>query len=175
MDGLGWLNTAPPADAVAAFFRCCGCAGWAGAMAAARPFPTEQALFAAAETEWSKASREDILEAISHHPRIGDRESLKTRFPETHAWASGEQSGAYEASGKVLEDLAEANREYESRFGHIFIVCATGKTASEMLSLLRARLANDPKAELAITAGEQAKITRLRLEKRLAEAGNSQA
>jgi len=169
MADLGWLNQASPSEAAKALFRCCGCAGWARAVAEARPFANEEALFEAAEREWSRASREDVLEAFSHHPRIGDREALKGRFPSTGAWAEGEQGAVAAADESVLDELAAANRDYEARFDHIFIVCASGKAAPEMLSLLRARLANDPAAELGIAAGEQMKITRLRLTKLLAE------
>ena len=169
MAGLDWLNAAPQAEAEAALFRCCGCAGWARAVALARPFTSLETLFETAEGEWAKASREDILEAFSHHPRIGDRESLRARFPATHGWSANEQSGAAAADEAVLGELEAGNAEYESRFGHIFIVCATGKTASEMLSLLRERLVNDPGDELRIAASEQMKITRLRLAKLLTE------
>ena len=169
MAGLDWLNAAAPTEAAVALFRCCGCAGWASAVAAARPFRSPEALRSTAEHEWSKASRADILEAFSHHPRIGDRESLRARFPATHAWSASEQSEAAAADDRTLEDLARANREYEERFGHIFIVCASGRTASEILSSLRARLGNDPAEELKIAAGEQMKITRLRLDKLLQE------
>ena len=169
MDGLDWLDAAPPEVLAPALLRCCGSARWARAMTAARPFRMPAALLARAEGEWSKASREEILEAFSHHPRIGDRESLWARFPATHAWSAAEQSGAAAADEKVLDDLAEGNRAYEARFGHLFIVCASGKTAVEMLALLQARLGNEPEAELKIAAGEQGKITRLRLEKLLQE------
>src|SRR6187551_3939261 len=131
MADLAWLNQAPPSEAASALFRCCGCAGWARAVAEARPFATADALLEAAEREWSRASDEDILEAFSHHPRIGDREALKERFPGTRAWAEGEQSAVAAADESVLDDLARANRDYEARFDHIFIVCASGKTASE--------------------------------------------
>ena len=94
-------------------------------------------------------SREaDWLEAFAAHPRIGDSDALRARFATTAAWASREQAGALGASEDVLEDLAMGNRQYEERFGFIFIVCATGKTAEEMLELLRQRLANDPEAEI---------------------------
>jgi 2-oxo-4-hydroxy-4-carboxy-5-ureidoimidazoline decarboxylase len=170
MADLAWLNQAPQAEAAAALFRCCGCAGWARAVSEARPFGSEAALLEAAEREWSRASREDVLEAFSHHPRIGDREALKARFPGTHAWSAGEQSAAAAtADESVIDDLAEANRAYERKFDHIFIVCATGKTASEILSLVRERLGNDPDTELSVAAGEQMKITKLRLGKLLAE------
>ena len=170
MADLAWLNQAPQAEAAAALFRCCGCAGWARAVAAARPFASDAALVEVAEREWARASREDVLEAFSHHPRIGDREALKARFPGTHAWSAGEQSAAAaSADESALDALAEANRAYEQKFHHIFIVCATGKAASEILSLVRERLSNDPDAELRIAAGEQMKITKLRLAKLLAE------
>src|SRR6188768_1724977 len=103
MADLAWLNQASPSEAASALFRCCGCAGWAIGMAAARPFASAQALFEAAEEKWSKASREDILEAFSHHPRIGDREALRARFPQTHDWSEGEQSAAATADESVLD------------------------------------------------------------------------
>ncbi len=167
MAGLESLNRASSADAAAAFFRCCGCAGWAAALASARPFVTKEALFEAAQREWAKASREDILEAFSHHPRIGDRESLRARFPGTADWSSAEQTGVADANEAVLDELTRGNSDYEARFGHIFIVCASGRSAAEMLALLRERLQNDPESELKVGAAEQMKITRLRLEKLL--------
>lgn len=170
MAGLDWINAASPAESEAALFRCCGCAGWAAALTAARPFASPDALFDAAAKAWAKASRADILEAFSHHPRIGDRESLRTRFPDTHAWSSAEQGAVAGAAESVLDELARANDEYEARFGYIFIVCASGLTAPEMLGLSRARLGNDPDTELKIAAAEQMKITRLRLEKLMQEA-----
>ena len=175
MDGLAWLDAASHADAIAALMRTCGSTAWAARMEAARPFGERSALMSAAEREWGRASREDILEAFSHHPRIGDRESLRARFPATHAWSGDEQKGASEASDAVLDALAQANRDYEAKFGHIFIVCATGKSAGEMLSLLRERMQNEADAEIRVAAFEQMKITRLRLDKLLAEAVESKS
>ncbi len=169
MAGLDWLNRAAFEDAAAALLRCCGCVRWARAVASARPFGSVEALHRSAEAEWERASREEVLEAFFHHPRIGDRASLRDRFPSTHAWSASEQAEAAVAEEKVLDDLAQGNRDYEARFGHIFIVCASGKTAAEMLALLRARVDNDPEIELKIAALEQMKITRLRLEKLLRE------
>ncbi len=169
MAGLDWLNRADFSDATAALLRCCGAARWATAMASRRPFDSAEALYRGAEQEWERASREEVLEAFSHHPRIGDRASLRDRFPSTHAWSASEQAEAAVAEEKVLDDLAQGNRDYEARFGHIFIVCASGRTAAEMLALLRARVDNDPEIELKIAALEQMKITRLRLEKLLRE------
>jgi 2-oxo-4-hydroxy-4-carboxy-5-ureidoimidazoline decarboxylase len=115
--------------------------------------------------------REDWLEAFAGHPRIGDLESLRSRFGSTAHLAAGEQAGARAASDKVLRALAQGNEEYESRFGHIFIVCATGKSADEMLAILQQRLGNAPAVELEIAAGEQRKITRLRLARMVADTG----
>ena len=137
-------------------------------MIAARPFGSRDRLFASAEAAWRDLASEDWREAFAAHPKIGDPASLRARFAETRQWAEGEQAGALEASEATLSALAQDNQAYEARFGHIFIVCATGKTAEEMLSLLRARLHNDPDTELRVAAGEQAKITRLRLLKLLA-------
>jgi 2-oxo-4-hydroxy-4-carboxy-5-ureidoimidazoline decarboxylase len=110
--------------------------------------------------------RADILEAFSHHPEIGgDLDALRARFPTTAAWSTSEQSAVTDADRETLEALRDGNAAYRERFGHLFIVCATGKSAQEMLALLRARLANDPEAELRVAAAEQARITRLRLEK----------
>jgi 2-oxo-4-hydroxy-4-carboxy-5-ureidoimidazoline decarboxylase len=170
MAGLDWINAASPAESEASLFRCCGCAGWAAALTAARPFASNEVLYEVAAKAWAKASRADILEAFSHHPRIGDRESLGTRFPGTDEWSSAEQGAVAGAAESVLDELARANDDYEARFGHIFIVCASGRTAPEMLGLLRARLGNDPETELNIAAAEQMKITRLRLEKLMLEA-----
>ncbi|HEY9786857.1 MAG TPA: 2-oxo-4-hydroxy-4-carboxy-5-ureidoimidazoline decarboxylase [Candidatus Obscuribacterales bacterium] len=145
--------------------RCCGSQRWVEQMTQKRPFASCEQIFTAAGDIWYKLSSEDWLEAFSHHPKIGDLDSLKAKFGNTRAWAAAEQKGVSGASEEVLEDLARANEEYESKFGYIFIVCATGKSAGEMLSILKSRLANDPATELAVAAQEQAKITKIRLEK----------
>jgi 2-oxo-4-hydroxy-4-carboxy-5-ureidoimidazoline decarboxylase len=168
MDAPLHLDALPPAEARAEFRRCCGSARWVERMIAARPFFDRQRLFATAEDTWNHLDPEDWREAFTHHPKIGDKEALRARFADTRQWALGEQAGAAQASEEVLDALARGNQAYEARFGHIFIVCATGKTAAEMLGLLHDRLGNDPDTELRIAAGEQAKITRLRLEKLLA-------
>jgi 2-oxo-4-hydroxy-4-carboxy-5-ureidoimidazoline decarboxylase len=168
MDALSRLDALPRAAACAAFQRCCGSARWAEAMADGRPYRDEAVLLAAAERAFGRLEREDWLEAFAHHPRIGER-ALAARFPATRAWSAGEQAGVDAAGEDVLGELAEANRAYENRYGYIFIVCATGRTAPEMLALLRARLGNDPKTELRIAAAEQSKITALRLRKLLEE------
>lgn len=164
---LAHLNAMNAEEAHAAFLRCCGVTRWADQMTRQRPFETADALMAAADVLWPELTRSEWLEAFAHHPKIGDVESLRAKFASTRAWATGEQAGVQEASEDVLQALAEGNRAYEEKFGYIFIVCATGKGAEEMLALLQARLPNDPEREFLIAAEEQKKITRLRLEKLL--------
>lgn len=166
---LDALNAASDADARAALARCCGAARWIDAMVRARPFADRTALLVAAERVADTLERADWLEAFAHHPRIGDRAALRARFATTAAWAADEQRGATAAEDDVLDALADGNRRYERRFGHIFIVCATGLNAADMLARLQARLGNDPARELQIAAGEQRAITRLRLFRLLEE------
>lgn len=168
MDALSRLDGLAPAEAKAALRRCCGSERWVERMMAARPFVDRERLLVAAEAAWNGLGPDDWREAFAHHPKIGDKAALRARFAETRQWAEGEQAGAIQASEETLEELARENRVYENRFGHIFIVCATGKSAPEMLEGLRERLRNDPDTELRIAAAEQAKITRLRLLKLLA-------
>ena len=147
--------------------KCCGSSAWVEQMALAFPVTDEKILFKKAEEVWSSLDERDWLEAFKHHPKIGDINSLKEKFAATANWASGEQSSVQQASQQIIEQLAEGNQQYEDKFGYIFIVCATGKSAGEMLSILQQRLPNDEKEEIKIAASEQAKITKLRLEKLL--------
>jgi OHCU decarboxylase len=151
------LNGLPDAEARAALTKCCASARWVAQMLAARPFGSDGALLASADRIWWALGREDWLEAFARHPRIGERAAEE--------WSRGEQAGVNGATAAIRAELAERNRAYEKRFGHVFLISATGKTAEAMLGELRRRLANDPATELRIAAGEQAKITRLRLEK----------
>jgi 2-oxo-4-hydroxy-4-carboxy-5-ureidoimidazoline decarboxylase len=144
---------------------CCGSTKWVEQMIKRRPFQSEDELLDTAEKIWFNLSKEDWLEAFSHHPKIGDINSLKEKFANTKQWAEGEQSGVKTASSDILIELAEGNKLYEEKFGYIFIVCATGKSASEMLSILKERLNNDPSTEIKISAEEQNKITKIRLQK----------
>ena len=132
-------------------------------MVARRPFGNQPALLAAARDEWLALPEPDWLEAFSHHPKIGDAVALRARFAATRDLSEKEQAGAAGASDEVLAALADGNRAYEARFGFIFIVCATGLTAEEMLTRLRSRMGNDPDVEIRIAAEEQAKITAIRL------------
>ena len=135
-------------------------------MAAARPFSDGSQLTNRGAELWWSLDREDWLEAFSHHPRIGeDPEALRVRYANTASWSSGEQSGMAAASDEILQALAAGNRAYGERFGYVFLVCASGKSAAEMLAILQSRIDNEPSAELRIAAGEQAKITVLRLAK----------
>ena len=157
------LDAATDADARALLTRACGASRWVDRMMARRPFGGDARLLRAARIEWFGLTEADWLEAFSHHPRIGDRSALEARFPQTHDLSAKEQSGIGIAGADTLTALAQANTDYFNRFGFIFIVCATGKTAAEMLALLLSRLQNDRATELRIAAEEQAKITALRL------------
>lgn len=175
MAGLMELNAMSLEEAQKQFLKCCGSANWALQMAESRPFRTTQQLFDTADRVWRELSESDWLEAFRGHPQIGEKVAESTA-PKPHSsghsaeaqrWAADEQSATGHADLQTMEDLSRANREYQMRFGYIFIVCATGKSAQQMLALMRQRLQNDPVAEIAVAAAEQALITRLRLEKLL--------
>lgn len=166
MSGLERLNALPAGDAEAELRACCGSTRWAREMAARRPFDSVDGLLGAADEVWWGLDAEDWHEAFRAHPRIGERKAEAVQTARAAAWSAQEQAGVSTEDG-VRAALAEGNREYERRFGHIYLVCATGKSAEEMLGILRARLSNDPDAELRVAAAEQAKITRLRLGKLL--------
>ncbi|MGQ0733584.1 MAG: 2-oxo-4-hydroxy-4-carboxy-5-ureidoimidazoline decarboxylase [Acidobacteriota bacterium] len=157
------LDEAGAGEARALLGRCCGSRRWVEHMLARRPFAGQTALVAAARDEWFALGPDDWREAFAHHPRIGDRHAAAERFAPTRDLSRGEQAGVGDASAAVLDALAEGNRAYEARFGYTFIVCATGKTAEDMLALLQSRLENDPVTELQIASTEQAKITAIRL------------
>lgn len=166
MSWLDSLNAADPARAEQMLRACCGASRWAAEVAAMRPFADAAALHAVAERCWSEATESDRLEAFAAHPKIGDVKVLKDKF---NRQAHAEQGQVAAASDAVIAALARRNREYEKKFGFIFIVCASGKSAEEMLALLEARIDNDRPEEIANASAEQAKITRLRLDAALAE------
>jgi 2-oxo-4-hydroxy-4-carboxy-5-ureidoimidazoline decarboxylase len=163
MDAWQRLDAASQTDARELLTACCGSARWVERMLSHRPFGSDEQLQATARQEWFALGPDDWREAFSHHPKIGDRESLLVRFPKTADLSADEQRGAGVASEPTLGALAEGNGAYQERFGYIFIVCATGRSAEEMLAVLCERLNNDPQEELLIAAGEHAKITELRL------------
>ena len=152
------LNKMSAADAADALKTCCGSSRWVDAMLTHRPFASSDDAIQAADDEWRQCELEDWYEAFSHHPRIGAQVSGKE---------AQEQAGAQSASLPVRRQLEDVNRRYEEKFGHIYIVCATGRTAEEMLAIAEARLGNDPKTELRNAAEEQRKIMQIRLRKLL--------
>ena len=165
---LDALNRLSEADAAAAFTQCCTSSRWVERMVIDRPFESLPEMMEISDRIWEECDVDDYLEAFEGHPRIGDVESLAKKYANTKGWAGGEQKGLESADREVLQRLAKGNADYEAKFGHIFIVCATGKSAAEMLALLEARMPNDPKTEVMVAAEEQNKITRLRLKKLLA-------
>jgi len=162
------LNNLTIKEAKEALSKCCGSSTWVEKMLQRRPFKDAVSLFSLSEKIWfEQCNREDWLEAFSKHPKIGDLKSLEKKFAATKNWAGSEQAGVNAASKKVLKELAAGNEAYFQKFGYIFIVCATGKGAEEMLELLTQRLKNDADEELKIAMAEQNKITKIRLQKLL--------
>jgi 2-oxo-4-hydroxy-4-carboxy-5-ureidoimidazoline decarboxylase len=157
------IDAAPVAQAQAMLRVCCGSPRWIGRMLAGRPFGSRERALRLARDEWFALEPADWQEAFAHHPRIGDVEALRERFPASGSISEKEQAGVAAAAAGTLDALLEGNRAYEARFGYIFIVCASGRTAAEMLDILRARLANDPADEIRIAAEEQARICERRL------------
>jgi 2-oxo-4-hydroxy-4-carboxy-5-ureidoimidazoline decarboxylase len=159
------LDRASPQEGRRLLTTCCGSSAWVERMLRRRPFGDQTRLEAAAREAWVDLTQTDWLEAFSHHPKIGDRGSLAKRFAATAHLSAQEQSGVDDATAQVLDELAAGNRAYEEKFGYLFIVCATGKSAEEMLAHLRGRLLNGAETEICVAAGEQAKITQLRLQR----------
>ncbi len=145
--------------------KCCGSSTWVNNMYRQRPFNSLEDLIQKADLVWGQTNETDWLEAFNHHPKIGDLKSLEKKFASTKTLAGAEQASVEKASQQTLHDLAAGNEAYENKFGFIFIVCATGKSAEEMLQLLTSRMGNDKETELRTAAGEQQKITNLRLKK----------
>ena len=155
LEDLNWLDEAALSQAL---LGTCGSSAWVAGMMELFPVGSATGLYAAASLVWRECTEEDWLEAFRAHPKIGERVT---------GVAAAEQAGTSRAGAEILEELAEGNKQYFEKFGYIFIVCATGKSAEEMLGLLRARLGNAPEEEILVAVGEQEKITRIRLEKLL--------
>ena len=166
-ESLERLNALPEREAEAELLKCCGSALWARRMAGERPFHDLQSLLAKADAVWWALDAEDWLEAFSRHPKIGEKEAARTQAEAAREWSQQEQAGTNEADEETKLALAAANREYERKFGYIYIICATGKTANQMLSILKERLQNEADKELRVAAEEQRRITHLRLQKLL--------
>ncbi len=168
MSALGRINGLPAGEAERELLTCCGSREWARRMAAGRPYADERSLLEHAATVWWGLNEAEWREAFRSHPRIGERKAEAGQTAREQAWSAGEQAGMESAAEATQRALAEGNRAYDERFGYIYIVCASGKTADEMLAILTRRLANDPATELRAAAEEQRKITCIRLEKLLA-------
>jgi 2-oxo-4-hydroxy-4-carboxy-5-ureidoimidazoline decarboxylase len=164
---LDEFNRLTDAAAREALSRCCGARRWIDQVAGRRPFASLDDVLNAADEAFSELEPGDWLEAFSHHPKIGDMDALRRKFAATADWAAGEQAGVAMARETTLAALAEGNRAYEEKFGYIFIICATGRSADEMLGAMEERLPNEPEEELGHAGAEQMKITHLRLHKLL--------
>jgi len=160
-EALHRWNSLSEEEAISEMLEQCGSRAWATAMARARPISDSRLFLETSHAAWTGLAEEDRREALAAHPRIGDRSAVGE--------PAREQASVARASKETREALARANREYEKRFGGVFLVCATGKTAEEILALCRQRLHNDPETERRVAADEQRKIMRLRLERWLGE------
>ena len=165
LTGVERLNQVPNAEAHQALLDCCGAREWVARMLAHRPFLSIDHILKTADQIWSELGSDAWLEAFRHHPPIGGKKARAKQSTKARRWSEGEQSLVQRASTEALSALAEANREYQAKFDHIFLICASGKPSEEILENLRHRLGNDPEAELRVTAEEQRKITLLRLQK----------
>ncbi|MEH6611136.1 MAG: 2-oxo-4-hydroxy-4-carboxy-5-ureidoimidazoline decarboxylase [Halioglobus sp.] len=164
---LASLNDADTTEASQLLRQCCTSETWIKRLAQGRPFASSEVLHIAADIAWQGLVEKDYLQSFDGHPKIGDVGSLKAKYANTKALAAGEQASVDSASDQIINALAEGNTAYEEKFGFIFIVCASGKSAAEMLALLQARLPNSREQELLNAAEEQRKIFHLRLEKLL--------
>jgi 2-oxo-4-hydroxy-4-carboxy-5-ureidoimidazoline decarboxylase len=164
VEGLNALS----ADRASELFRaCCGASRWVAAMVNRRPFFSRHAVLQAADDEWHAMTEADWLEAFSHHPRIGESVAVAGGSATARSWSASEQSAVTSGTEETRIGLARLNHDYETRFGFIYIVCATGRSAGDLLALAKRRMQNDRDSELRVAAEEQRMITRLRLEKLL--------
>lgn len=162
---LQWFNGLPPDEASKELLKCCGSTRWAETMVQNRPYENFDELICTANEVWWSLDQSDWLEAFRSHPKIGEKKAAESLSKQSQQWSGQEQAGVSDANQETIDSLARLNHEYEAKFGFIFIVCATGKSAAEMLAVLRDRMPNEIDAELLIAADEQAKITELRLKK----------
>lgn len=164
-----WLNAVSEVEATQALFTCCAAERWVSSMLVLRPFASSDQVLEHAREVWRSLGEEDVLEAFKGHPQIGgDLDALKNEYGTSSAarrWSAQEQTEVNSADNAVLVRLRDANAAYLERFGYIFIVCASGKTALQMLQLMETRLHNPPELELTVAAREQEQILLLRLQK----------
>ncbi len=161
------LNALSSEEQQEQFLKCCGSTNWARRMTEHRPFASLEDLLTSADRIWWSLTADDWLEAFRSHPKIGEQRAAKHVSADAQEWSQQEQSSLGQAAADTRQELAELNQKYERQFGFIYIVCATGKGAEEMLAILKERMDNAPDVELRIAASEQAKITQLRLKKLL--------
>jgi 2-oxo-4-hydroxy-4-carboxy-5-ureidoimidazoline decarboxylase len=164
---LAELNQGDSEQARIELLKCCGSRKWVNNILAARPFSSVDQLHAQAKDIWLELDKDDYLDAFAAHPKIGESK-VPEKAKNTESWTREEQAGMLNADDPVKLELEKQNYKYEKKFGYIFIVCATGKSAEEMLDMLQQRLGNIPLIELNIAACEQNKITILRLNNMLA-------
>ncbi len=162
---LAEWNALPETDAAREILPCCGSPRWARALARLRPFDDPPELLERSDEVWMQLDPAEWDEAFASHPRIGEKKAPASATAKSAGWSGEEQSGVKQAGADVQERLRAGNAEYERRFGRIYIVCATGKSAEEMLGILQGRLENDDAAELREAAEQQRQITQLRLRK----------
>jgi allantoicase len=163
--GIANFNQLLREQARSTLLDCCGSHAWAEQMLAHMPFPDVAYALDTADKVWAAINHDDWIEAFRHHPAIGAKHRTKVQSATARRWSGEEQATAQKANAAIQSALVDANRSYQARFGHIFLICATGKTSDEILNTLQERMSNDPETELAIAAEEQHKITRLRLER----------
>jgi len=168
-DVLTRWNNQPPDEAAQEILPCCGSTTWAQRMAARRPLVDEASVLAASDETWRSLDESAWTEAFRSHPRIGETRAKQPADARSAAWSALEQQKAAQTGEDVKIALAEGNREYERRFNRIFIVCASGKTAPEILEILRRRLQNDPEVELREAVEQQRQIMHLRMKRWLGE------
>jgi 2-oxo-4-hydroxy-4-carboxy-5-ureidoimidazoline decarboxylase len=162
---LSKLNENTKKEVFEAFMQCNTSEKWCESMADSRPYADYQSVLDNADAFWGESEEKDLLQAFEGHPEIGDVSTLREKYRNTEKLAGHEQSGVNTATENTLQSLSQANKDYKEKFGFIFIVCASGKSADEMLALLLARLPNTRDEELVNAAEEQRKITHLRLDK----------
>ncbi len=169
---LSQFNKLPEKEAIVHLLKCCASLKWAAIVASHRPFGDANSLLKTSADVWyHHCDLSDWKEAFAGHPQIGDLNSLKKKYANSAEWAATEQSGVAAADEKTLRDLAEANAAYRKKFGYIFIVSASGKSAKQMLIIIRARLQHENGQEILVAMGEQHKITAIRLTKSIKELG----
>ena len=167
--GLAAFDAAPAAELRVRLHSCCAADAWGRQLIEGRPFRSEAALYAASDRATAALDEDGLQQALAGHPRIGDRAAAHGGDGRSAAWSRGEQAGVATAGETLLAELATANAAYEQRFGHVYLVCASGRDAAELLAVCQSRLDNDPETERGVVVQELAKINRIRLEKLLEE------